>query len=158
TQLRRSSLRRQTLRRPWRPLVEHLEQRLAPANVDVLGYHNDNALTGQNLQETVLTPANVNSTNFGKLFTYAVDGYVYAQPLYKASLTIGGVQRNVAFVATEHDSVYAFNADNPTGGPDPQNPGLLWRTSFINPAAGITTMPSGDTFSGDIVPEVGITG
>ena len=75
-------------RRSFRPTVEFLEPRLAPANVDVLSWHNDNMLSGLNNQETILTPASVSSTNFGSLFTYAVDGYIYAQPLYKANLTL----------------------------------------------------------------------
>src|SRR5262249_27739833 len=127
----RTSVRRRPLRRGYRPLVERLETRLAPANVDVLTFHNDQFRTGANSREDVLRPANVNSTNFGKLFSYPVDGYVYAQPLYKANLAIAGA-RNVTFVVTEHDSVYAFNADSQTGGPDPTNPGLLWRHSFLD--------------------------
>jgi hypothetical protein len=139
--------------------VERLETRLPPANVDVLSYHNDGFLTGQNLQEEVLTPANVNATGFGKLFSMSVDGYVYATPLYKANLTLPGLgTHNVAFVATEHDSVYAFDTDNPAGGTGPE--GSLWKTSFLDPANGITSVPAGDvgSVSTNIVPEVGITG
>jgi hypothetical protein len=88
--------RHRKYRRPrFRPVLETLEWRLAPANVDVLSYHNDTFLTADNLQETTLTPSNVNPTNFGKLFSQPVDGYVYAQPLYKANLTIGGTPHNV---------------------------------------------------------------
>jgi hypothetical protein len=137
--------------------VEHLEARLAPANVDVLSYHNDRFLTGQNLMEDTLTPANVNATNFGKLFSVQVDGYIYAEPLYKANLDIAGGTHNVAFVATQHDSVYAIDADSPTAGPNGN--GIYWQNSFIDPAHGITTVPSPSQISNsDIVPEIGITG
>src|SRR5262245_50452433 len=144
---------RRTVRRPHRgtarPAVEQLESRLTPANVLVLTKHYDARLSGANTQETVLTPANVNPTNFGNLFNYAIDGYAYAQPLYVPNLTINGAVHNVVFAATEHDSVYAFDAD---GG------GLLWQRSFLDPANGITSVPQPDVISGDIVPEIGITG
>ena len=97
------------------------------AQVNVLTYHNSNSRTGQNLNETNLTPANVNSATFGKLFTYNVDGYVFAQPLYVSGLNIPGQGiHNVIFIATENNSVYAFDADSPTG---PSN-GLLWKTNL----------------------------
>jgi hypothetical protein len=115
-------------------------------------YHNDNARTGQNRQEFALAPATVNQTQFGKIFSCVLDGYAYAQPLYVANLAIPGQgTHNVVFVATEHDSVFAFDADNAACL-------QLWKTSFIDPTAGITTVPSDDVLSLDIVPEIGITG
>src|SRR5262249_51370348 len=136
---------------------EFLEPRLAPANVDVLSWHNDSVLSGANNQEEILTPANVNSSNFGLLFSYPVDGQVYAQPLYKANLAFpDGSTHNVVFVATEHDSVYAFDGDRPGGGPN--NDGLLWQRSFIDLANGIRPVSNNDVNSGDIQPEIGITG
>ena len=120
------------------------------AQVSVTTYHNDNVRSGENTQETILTPANVNSSGFGKLFSVTVDGYVYAQPLYMSNVqNIGGGTHNVVYVATEHDSVYAIDADNGA---------VLWQTSFINPGQGITSLSSSsDTSCTDLVPEVGIT-
>jgi hypothetical protein len=78
---------------------------------DVLTYHNNNARTGLNNAETILTPANVNSATFGKLFTIPVDGFVDAQPLYLSNVTLKTGTRNLLIVATENGSVYAFDAD-----------------------------------------------
>jgi fibronectin type 3 domain-containing protein len=132
--------------------IEQLEARDVPS-VNVLSYHNDNASTGQNLGETILTPANVNSSTFGKLFTTTVDGQVYAQPLIMTgvNITTGGSQgpHDVAFVETEHDSIYAIDANVGT---------VLWQDSFINPGAQVTTIPSADCNCNDISPEYGITG
>jgi len=114
-------------------------------------YHNDNARTGQNLQESALGTGNVNSSQFGKLFSYVVDGQVYAQPLYVANVNIPaqGVH-NVVYVATENDSVYAFDADGLASAP-------LWQTSFINPSAGITPVPASYVNSDSVQPQIGIT-
>ncbi len=142
----------------FRPVVETLELRLTPSNVDVNMFHYNPQITGQNLQETALTPANVTAADFGKLANAQVDGYVYAQPLYKANLMIGGMAHNVAFVATEHDSLYAFDVVSDPTSPTGIKLNQLWQRSFINPSAGITPVPTGDVGSGDIVPEIGITG
>src|SRR6516164_1168448 len=101
-------------RTSWKPLrlnlkLEELERRLAPANVSVTTFHYDPFIQGQDLQETDLSPFTVNSGNFGKLASMPVDGYVYAQPLYVHGVMISGMPHDVAFVATEHDSVYAFD-------------------------------------------------
>src|SRR5262249_19239858 len=127
------------------------------ALVDVLTYHNDNSRTGANLNETTLTPQNVNASSFGRLFRYTLDGYVYAQPLEVSQLRMGdGQVHNVLFVATENDSVYALDANDPTAGP--RHNGVLWQDSFIDPAHGVTPVPFQDVESGDIVPIIGITG
>src|ERR1019366_2378015 len=121
------------------------------SSMNVLTYHNDNARSGQNLNETVLTPQNVNTTLFGKLFSVPVDGSIYTQPLYLANVVVPGQgTHNVIYVATEHDSVYAFDADV-TGSP-------LWQVSFIDPANGITTLTTSDVSCTAISPEIGITG
>src|SRR5580765_1939419 len=111
---------------------------LAQAQVNVLTGHNDNARTGLNPNETILTPTNVNIYGFGKIFSRPLDGTPYAQPLYVSNLPIPGKgTHNVVFVATMHDSVYAFDADSNLGSNGPP----LWQKSFINPAAG-TNVPT----------------
>jgi hypothetical protein len=156
--LRNRRAARLPLAKPYRLKLEQLESRLAPANVNVTSFHYDPAIQGENLQETALTPTNVNAANFGKLANAQVDGYVYAQPLYMANLMIGGQPHNVVFVSTEHDSLYAFDVVSDPNAPTGLKLNQLWQRSFINPANGINTVPSGDVGSGDIVPEIGITG
>src|SRR5206468_758012 len=121
-----------------------------------LTYHNNNSRTGADLDEPLLTLSNVNPNTFGRLFVDSVDGQVYAQPLYVSGLTIPGKgARNVVFVATQHNSVYAFDADS-TGA---AGGGLLWQTN-LGPSAATPTLDFGNrlgAFNG-IVPEVGITG
>ena len=109
--------------------------------VNVLTQHNDLSRTGANTSETILTPANVNSNTFGKLFTDAVDAQIYAQPLYVENLSLSSGKYNVVFVCTESNSVYAFDAD--TAGPP------YWH---VNLGAPFTTS------CGDLTPVVGITG
>jgi hypothetical protein len=115
------------------------------AQQDVLTYHNDLARTGLNSAETTLTLANVNSTSFGKLLVLSVDGKVDAQPLYvsEAAISAQGTH-NVLIVATEHDSVYAFDADNGS---------QLWHVS----ALGTGETASDDRSCGQVTPEIGIT-
>ncbi|HTL15821.1 MAG TPA: hypothetical protein VL793_01220, partial [Patescibacteria group bacterium] len=120
----------------------------APAQVNVVTYHNDAARTGANPKESLLKPANVAPAGFGKLFAQPVDGYIYAQPLLVSGVNIAGKGlHNVVFVATEHNSVYAFDADTNIGG----NAAPLWQVN-LGPS-----VPSADVLSGDIVPEIGIT-
>ena len=147
---------RQTPRgaRRLRPQLGILERRLVLSGTNLLSYHNDPYLSGANLNETTLTQSNVNPTDFGQLFTQAVDGYVYAEPLYMSNLTIDGAQHNVVFVATQNDTVYAFDADSNLGA----DAAPLWSHSFTDPANGITAVPQPDVITHDIVPVIGITG
>jgi hypothetical protein len=139
----------------WKVLVCFVASLLqAHAQVSVTTSRNDNSRDGQNLGETILTPDNVNVSTFGKLFAHNVDGYVYAQPLYVPNVTIPGLgTHNVVYVATQHDSIYAFDADNKTG----MNASPLWHRSLIHPKRGITSVSSQDVSCNDIVPEIGIT-
>ncbi|MGC2635988.1 MAG: putative Ig domain-containing protein [Acidobacteriaceae bacterium] len=127
----------------------------------VLTYHNDAARDGANTQEYALAPATVTAATFGKLFSCTVDGAIYAQPLWAPNLTVASARHNVVFVATQHDSVYAFDADA-----SPCMP--LWHANLLDAAhggtAGETSVPNytGNQAIGagyfDIAPEVGVTG
>ncbi|GEM_PF-5579508 len=130
-----------------------------PALVSVLTYRNDNTRGGANTNETVLTLANVNTNSFGKLFSCILDGNMIGQPLVLPNVNIPGKgMHNVVFGATEHDSVYAFDADSNAGA----NSLPLWQVSFINPGAGIFTVnATADLASiagGFVGAELGITG
>jgi hypothetical protein len=126
-------------------LVAVATRGVSTVGVDVVTYHNDVARTGQNLNETTLTLANVNSASFGKLGFYPTDGKVDAQPLFLSSVAIPGKgTRNVLYVATEHDSVYAFDAD--TGS-------ILWQAALL----GTGETPSDGRSCVQVVPEIGIT-
>jgi hypothetical protein len=130
--------------------VPSLKYRSVPSTTadDVLTYHNDLARTGLDPDETILTPANVNPESFGRLFSDPVDGFVYAQPLYVAGVSIPGKgTHNVVYVATENDTVYAFDADR--AGPP------LWQANLRE---GGSAVPSTAFACGQIVPRVGITG
>lgn len=115
-----------------------------PGASSVLTYHNDNARDGLNAKETTLTLANVNSSQFGAIGFFPVDGLVDAQPLYLPSVSISGKNHNVLYVATEHDSVYAFDADSGD---------VLWRVSLVG--SGETT--SDDRGCNQVTPEIGVT-
>ncbi len=127
----------------------------------VYSAHNDLSRDGLNSQEFALTPANVNTSTFGKLFSCVADGAIYAQPLWVANVTINGTPHNVVFVATAHDGLFAFDADaSPCA--------TLWTANLIDSrhgaAAGETTVPAGPTGNlvgqgiGDVTPEVGVIG
>ena len=110
----------------------------------VTTYHNDNGRTGQNLNETTLSPGNVNAANFGLLFLITVDGKVDGQPLYLPNLSVAGASHNVIFIATEHGSVFGFDADAGT---------QLWQVSILAPGE----TPSDSHGCDQIVPEIGVT-
>jgi uncharacterized protein YjdB len=127
-----------------------------PGTTNVTTWHYDNNRSGLNPNETTLTPANVAPATFGKLFSYAIDGYAYAEPLLMSNVSISGGTHNVLYVATENDSVYAFDADNyGTGAP-------LWKVSLlqsgetpltgaaIQPVLGITSTPVIDPNTGTL--------
>jgi hypothetical protein len=149
-----------------RPLLEPLEARRLLAT-NITQYHVDAQSTGADLTETQLTSSNVNAADFGQLYNTPLDGQVYAEPLVVTNVTINagpntigtpGSYNSVVFVATENDSLYAINAANGA---------ILWQRTFLdttNPndalpgATAVTTIPSADTGSSDVNPEIGITG
>ena len=106
-----------------------------------------------NINETVLTPQNVSSGKFGKVFSYSVDGSIFAQPLYVPNVVIPNQgTHNIVYLVTENDGVYAFDADGLSASP-------LWYVSLINPATGITAAPCYQVVSAcNIYPTIGITG
>jgi hypothetical protein len=117
----------------------------------VLTWHNDNARDGLNNQEVTLTPDSIR-TGFGLVFSYPIDGYAYAQPLYAPQVPIKDFGlKNVVYVATENDSVYAFDADGVVPRP-------LWHASFVDASKGISAVPDAVTGCTDIGPQYGITG
>jgi hypothetical protein len=121
----------------------------------ILTHHYDAERDGVNAQEYALTPTNVNQSTFGKLFSCPVDGAVYAEPLWVPSLTVNGSVRNAIFVATQHDTLFAFDADaNPCQ--------QLWKVNLIDSAHGGTsgevTVASTTVGTNDITPEIGVTG
>src|SRR6266702_3655319 len=118
------------------------------AQVNVTTWHNDLSRTGANAQETILTTDNVNVNSFGKLFSVPVDGQVYAEPLYLTGVSIAGGTHNVLYIATQHDSVYAIDADS----------GTIYAQVSLIAGGGTTVSSTSDLGCGDIEPEVGITG
>lgn len=135
-----------------RPASAAMLRKLLFPNNALMTYKDDNFRSGQNANETILNTGNVNSSQFGLRVTYPVDGNVYAEPLYVPNLTINGSTHNVVFVATENDSVYAFDADAKSAGAP------LWHASFINPGKGITPVQDSDIGCNNITPQIGITG
>jgi hypothetical protein len=130
-----------------------------PTPVTVPTWQYDMTHSGANTNETALSPANVNVNTFGKLFPLPVDSTVYAQPLYVPGLTMSdGQAHNVLFVATENDSIYAFDADSNTG----TNAHPIWKVTLLDAAhgagTGATAVPWQDTRSPDVAPTIGITG
>ncbi len=124
---------------------------VSSAQVPVLTQHNDNSRTGQNLQETVLNTSTVNVSSFGKLFSLPVDSNIYVQPLYVPNLTIQGKTRNVVYVGTQLNSVYAFDADSGSTTP-------LWTVNLGNPvpAQDICVTDPVECPYTDVIPVIGI--
>jgi len=119
--------------------------------IGVTTYHNDNYRSGANLNESILTTSNVSTQSFGKLQVFPVQGYVYAQPLYVPGVSVSGVLHDVVYIATEHDQVYAYDADNGQ---------LLWQTNLLASTGNlvISTVSTSDVYCSDLSPEIGITG
>jgi hypothetical protein len=133
------------------PLLSIMFGIQSASQAQVLTAQYNNLRTSADLHETVLKPSNVNSGEFGKLFSRTVDGDIFAQPLYVPSLAIAGVgKRNVVFAATEHDSVYAFDVNDKRDIP-------LWKISFVDPQRGVTTVAERDIRCPFITPELGVT-
>ena len=127
----------------------------AHAQLNVLMERYDNARTGANLNETLLNTSNVNVNQFGKIFSYPVDGSVFAQPLYVARVNIPNLGvHNVMYVVTMDDVVYAFDADSNAGA----NGGLLWTVDYKNPMAGVTSIPISDIVGSNSLNIVGTVG
>ena len=131
----------------------------------VLTYHNDNARDGAFTQETILMPSNVNSTLFGKLVSYPVDGQIYAQPLYMSQLKINGAKHDVVFVVTQNNSVYAFDAD----ASNQQGATTFWQVNLgphvtkndisgVNPYVGILSTPVIDATTNTLYLVAEVTG
>lgn len=122
----------------------------ASSNVDVTTYHYDNLRSGQNVNETTLTTANVSEAKFGLLGSFAVDGKVDAQPLYLSNVAIPNLgNKNVLYVVTEHDSVFAFDADSVNG----STTAFLWMKSLLQ----ASETSSDDRNCNQVTPEIGIT-
>jgi PQQ-like domain len=133
-------------------LIEPCEPRRL-LSTDVLTYHNDLARDGANTSETQLTLSNVNPSAFGKKFQLSVDGQLYAQPLVVSGLAftrgkLPTIHRNMVYVATENDTVYAFDADRGQ---------LIWSVRTLGTSMGETPIPAVDTGSDDLTPQIGIT-
>jgi hypothetical protein len=141
------------MKQEWAPLLAGLcifatVSASAQARVDVLTQHNDNARTGVNLRETLLTPANVNRTRFGMLFKRVVDDQLYTQPLVVTDVKVGGGTRDLLYVTTVNNSVYAFDAN------DPEASLPIWHVNFGTPA----NLHSTDFGCLDINGQMGIIG
>ena len=146
------SLKSRALCLAWVLIIAHI----AVSQVAVTTYRYDNGRTGQNVNEAVLTPSNVNVNSFGALYTYILDNnkndsYVYAQPLYLPNVNIPGVGlRNVLYIATEHDKVYAFDADGVTST-------AYWSADLAARVGGTTITTSDNTHDSYLGPQLGVT-